>query len=83
MANSATLHIKLNPEKDKYLTELARKRHTSKGELIREAMKEYQQTHLQTTASLKDIQPISVGKVYRPLTDDDDLLGEMLDEDRN
>lgn len=47
MANSATLHIKLNPEKDKYLTELARKRHTSKGELIREAITACYQTSLE------------------------------------
>lgn len=38
MSNNATVHIKLNPEKDKYLSELARKRQTSKGQLIREAI---------------------------------------------
>ena len=38
MSNNATVHIKLNPEKDKYLSKLAKKRQTSKGQLIREAI---------------------------------------------
>ncbi len=38
MSNNATVHIKLNSEKDKYLSALARKRQTSKGQLIREAI---------------------------------------------
>lgn len=29
------------------------------------------------TTSLRDLQPVSVGRVLRPLTADDDLLDEM------
>jgi hypothetical protein len=34
------------------------------------------------THSFLDIPPVSVGAVLRPLTSDDDLLGEMLEDDR-
>jgi hypothetical protein len=50
------------------------------SELIRQAREEYRKNHLQPSVSLRDLQPVSVGKVLRPLTQDDDLLGEMLDE---
>jgi hypothetical protein len=53
------------------------------SELIRQAMEEYRKNHLQPGASLRDLQPVSVGKVLRPLTQEDDLLGEMLDENRD
>jgi hypothetical protein len=52
------------------------------AELVRQAMEEFRRAHLQTGASLRDVQPVSVGKVLRPLVKGDDLLGEMLDEDR-
>jgi hypothetical protein len=53
------------------------------SELVRQAMAEYHGAHLQPAASLRDVPPVSVGKVMRPLTPSDDLLGEMLDEDRS
>ena len=52
------------------------------SELVRQAMEEYRRAHLQSGASLRDVQPVSVGKVLRPLAPGDDLLEEMLDEDR-
>ena len=52
------------------------------SELVRQAMEEFRRTHLRSAGSLCDIPPVSVGKVLRPLTHDDDLLEEMLDEDR-
>ena len=52
------------------------------SELVRQAMEEYRQAHLQSGASLREVQPVSVGKVLRPLAQGDDLLGEMLNEDR-
>ena len=60
----------------------AREHDRTTSELIRQAMEEYRLAHLQSATSLRDLQPVSVGKVLRPLTRDDDLLGEMLDEDR-
>ncbi len=53
------------------------------AELIRQAMDEYRRNHLlKSSGSLRDMQPVSAGKVLRPLSQNDDLLGEMLDEDR-
>lgn len=52
------------------------------AELIRQAMEEYRKNYLRSDFSLRDLQPVSVGRVLRPLTWEDDLLGEMLDEDR-
>ena len=51
------------------------------AELIRQAMEEYRRSHMKPGASLRDLQPLSVGEVLRPMTPDDDLLGEMLDAD--
>lgn len=52
------------------------------AELIRQAMEEYRRNHMKPGASPLEIQPVSVGKVLRPLTSEDDLLGEMLHENR-
>ena len=53
------------------------------SELVRQAMEEFHRSHLQPGASLRDVQPTSVGKILQPLAPGDDLLGEMLDEDRH
>ena len=60
----------------------ARTHDRTASELVRQAMEEFRRTHLRSAGSLRDVQPVSVGRVLRPLTRDDDLLGEMLDEDR-
>ena len=52
------------------------------SELIRQAMEDYWRQHLQPQTTLLGLRPLSVGQVLRPLTRDDDLLGEMLDENR-
>ncbi|MEW6363477.1 MAG: hypothetical protein AB1714_02435 [Acidobacteriota bacterium] len=48
------------------------------SELIREAMMEYRDRRIRPRTSLADLRPSSVGKVLKPLTRRDDLLGEML-----
>ncbi len=53
------------------------------SELIREAMEYYRQTHMQRRTSLRKRNPASVGGPIRPLTSEDDLLGEMLDDSRH
>ena len=35
------------------------------------------------TCTLADLNPVSAGPVLKPLRLDDDLLGEMLDDDRD
>lgn len=48
------------------------------SELIREAMEEYRQQHIQRQTSLRNRKPTSVGGPIEAITADDDLLGEML-----
>jgi len=50
------------------------------SELIREAMEEYRQEHMQRLTSLRNRRPAGVGGPIEPITSDDDILGEMLDE---
>lgn len=49
------------------------------SELIREAMEMYRQLHMQRSTSLRDRRPTSVGGPIQPITADDDILGEMLE----
>ena len=51
------------------------------SELVRQGMEEFR-IRLRPSGSLRDVRPVSVGKVLRPLVRGEDLLGEMLDEDR-
>lgn len=49
------------------------------SELIREAMELFRRERiLPRSRSLLDFEPVSVGKVLKPLASDDDLLDEML-----
>lgn len=57
--------------------ELARQVDRTTSELIRESMEQYLRSR-RTSGSVLEIQPISLGKVKKPLTAEDDLLGEML-----
>ncbi|CAN5739583.1 hypothetical protein BH23DEI1_BH23DEI1_14050 [soil metagenome] len=47
------------------------------SELIREAMEDYRLSRLTPRRDLEHFEPVSVGRVLRPLSADDDLLGEM------
>ena len=57
----------------------ARAQGRSMPEVIRQALEEYRQKHVGSGSSVLEIQPVSVGKVIRPLSRRDDLLREMLD----
>ena len=61
----------------------AKKVDRNTSELIREAMEEYRQAHIARRTSLRDCRPVSVGGSIQPITAEDDLLGEMLDETRD
>ena len=61
----------------------ARKVDRKASELIREAMELYRQQHIERRTSLRDRRPASVGGPIQPLTADDDILGEMLDDSRD
>jgi hypothetical protein len=55
----------------------ARKTDRKVSELIREAMEQYRQLHMQRRTTLRDRRPTSVGGPISALTGEDDLLGEI------
>ncbi len=72
--------ITLNVSESVYqaFQEHARVSDRTTSELIREAMELYWRERIQTRRSLRELSPLSLGRVMRPLTRDDDLLAEML-----
>lgn len=56
----------------------ARRQDRTAAELIREAMEAYRQHWTERRGSLRDLVPLDLGEVKRPLAEDDDLLDEML-----
>ena len=61
----------------------ARKTERKASELIREAMELYRQQVMQRKTSLLDRRPASVGGPIAAITEDDDILGGMLDDSRD
>lgn len=53
------------------------------SELIREAMEQFRRQHIQRRTSLRDRRPISVGGPIKAMTEEDDILGGMLDDARD
>jgi predicted transcriptional regulator len=66
-------------EFQRYATALDR----TTSELIREAMEDYLDRKLSRRTSLKDLEPVSLGRVLRDTAERGDLLAEMRDDDRN
>jgi hypothetical protein len=62
--------------------EHARQQDRTAAELIREAMEAYRNLHIRPRPTLKDRKALSLGRVRKPLSSDDDVLGEMLDAGR-
>ena len=60
----------------------ARARDRTASELIREAMQEFRERRIARSTTLADLHPVSVGRVLKPMHVGDDLLEEMLDDDR-
>jgi Arc/MetJ-type ribon-helix-helix transcriptional regulator len=61
----------------------ARKTDRKASELIREAMELYRQQNMQRRTSLRDLRPFSVGGPIKEISEEDDILGGMLDDARN
>ena len=57
--------------------EYAREHDRTTSELIREAMEDYRNERMRSRQSLRGLQPLSLGKVLRPLKSTDDLMEEM------
>ena len=72
--------ITVNVSEPVYLEfqEEAKRQDRTTAELIREAMEAYRRRWRSRGASLRELSPLDLGEVKRPLTRDGDLLGEML-----
>ena len=57
----------------------ARRQDRTTAELIREAMEAYRQRWQDRQGSLRTLAPLDLGAVKLPFSQDDDLLGEMLE----
>ena len=62
---------------------IAKARDRTASELIRQAMEEFRERRIVRSTTLADLSPVSVGRVLAPLRRGDDLLAELLDDDRN
>ena len=61
----------------------AQKTDRKTSELIREAMELFRQQRLQRRTSLKDRRPTSAGGPIQPITAEDDVMGEMINDTWN
>ena len=62
------------------LKQHAKERDRTTSELIREAMEDYVNQRFGESKSVRELQPLSLKKVKRPVAAGDDILGEMLDD---
>jgi Arc/MetJ-type ribon-helix-helix transcriptional regulator len=74
-----TITINVSDPVYREFQEHAQRTDRSTSELIREAMQLYRDERIRPRQSLRTLRPLSLGKVLRPLTREDDLLEEMLD----
>lgn len=74
-----TITINVSEPVYRDFVEHARRQDRPASELIREAMEVYRNLHIRPRPSLKDLRPLALGKIRKPVGSDDDLLGEMLD----
>lgn len=72
--------ITINVSEPTYLEfqDYAKRHDRTAAELIREAMEAYRQRWTERRGSVRELDPLDVGKVLRPLSPQDDLLEEML-----
>lgn len=73
-----TITIHVPEETYRAFQEEAATKGRSASELIRAAMEAYYRDHISSGASVFDAEPADLGRVFRPLSADDDLLEEML-----
>ena len=60
--------------------EHAKRTDRTAAELIREAMERYREDRIKSVTSLRERMPLHLGKVIKPLSREDDILGEILSE---
>jgi hypothetical protein len=71
--------ITINVSEPVYLAyrQYAKRSDRNTSELIREAMEAYRDRLMRPRQTIRNLPPISLGKVLQPLGPDDDLLEEM------
>ena len=62
---------------------IAKAQDRTASELIRQAMEEFRARRITRSTTLADLSPASAGRVLVPLRRGDDLLDELLDDDRD
>ena len=65
------------------LSRISKAQDRTASELIRQAMEEFRERTIVRATTLADVSPASVGRVLAPMRPGDDLLAEMLDDDRD
>ena len=77
--------ITINVSEPVYLDfqRIAKAQDRTASELIRQAMEEFRARRIVRSTTLADLSPASVGRVLAPLRRGDDLLDELLDDDRD
>ena len=75
-----TITVNVSETEYRLFQEYAKRHDRTASELIREAMVQYRTTQMAPQKSLLDAVPLSLGKVRVPLSGEDDILGEMLDD---
>lgn len=73
-----TITVHVSEETYRAFQEFAAQSNRSAAELIRQAMDEYHETHLARRGSIFDDPGVDAGRVLAPVSEDDDLLDEML-----
>ncbi len=53
------------------------------SEVIREAMEFYKNEKIEKKTSIRNLQPLSLGRIVKPVTGREDYLDEMLHENRD
>jgi predicted transcriptional regulator len=71
-----TITIKVSEPVYRDFQEYARQHDRTASEIIREAMEDFRSRRIQPQTSLKEVRPVSVGRVLRPFTGADDFLDE-------
>ena len=75
-----TITIKVSEPVYRDFKEYARQHDRTASEIIREAMEDYRSRRIQPQTSLTELRPLSVGRVLRPFTGEDDILEELTDD---
>lgn len=76
--STRTVTLELPEELYRDFEEDARRSNRTTAELMRQALAAYERQDRRRGGSVRNLQPLDLGEVLRPLTRDDDLLEEML-----